>query len=303
MDFSKYIFRSHMVGKIISSTNPLTELQKEKFAELHKRFIGEGNPLTQNQEVEYISLRNKDNESRILKLNDSAKKVLNDIVYYEKFNRRELLDNKYLKKGIEREKEARDLISKVTGILLVKDDERRSNEWVTGKRDINFSKILDVKTSYSLDTFYAHLIEKANEIYLDQLDCYMDLWDIKESILCHCLVDTTVNMVNSEIRSLGYKLDIFDLGGEVYEDRIEDVKKVVCNHIFTRKGLEEFCNQSNSIHIEWFTDFIEIPESERVHMIEHQFDKARIEQRNEFIKLAREYMNKEAVVKNRIIKL
>lgn len=303
MDFSNYIFRSHMVGKIKSASNPLTELQKQKFTELHKRFIGDGKPLTQNQEVEYISLRNKDNESRIIKLSDSAKKVLNDIVYYEKFGRRELLDTKYFKKGIEREKEARDLLSKVAGILFTKDDERRSNDWVTGKRDIKYNKIIDIKNAYSLDTFYNHINEKTNEIYLDQLECYMELWDISESILCHCLVDTPINMVNAEIRSLGYKLDIFDIGGEVYEDRIEDVKKVVCNHTFTRKGLEEFCNQSTNIHIEWFDDFIEIPANDRVHMIEHPFDKSGIEQRNEFIKLAREYMNKEAVVKNRIIKL
>jgi len=65
---------------------------------------------------------------------------------------------------------------------------------------------------------------------------------------------------------------------------------LVCNHIFTRKGLDEYCLQSSNVHIEWFMDFIEIPVEQRLHMVSHQFDPIRIIQRNECIKLARKFM-------------
>ena len=49
-------------------------------------------------------------------------------------------------------------------------------------------------------------------------------------------------------------------------------------------------------------DFNEIPVEQRIHMIPHSFDKLRIQQRNECIKLAREYMNTIKPINN-IIKL
>ena len=46
MDFSNYIFRSHMVGNIISVPKPLTPNQSETLADYRKRQAGEGRPLT-----------------------------------------------------------------------------------------------------------------------------------------------------------------------------------------------------------------------------------------------------------------
>jgi hypothetical protein len=119
----------------------------------------------------------------------------------------------------------------------------------------------------------------------------MELWDSKNSIICHCLIDTPIQLVNNEIRTLSYKVDLYNPGGDIYDDRIPEVKSVIQNHIFTRKGLEEYCQQSTNIFIEWFDDFKEIPKEQRVHMIEHPFSQDRIEQRNECIIKAREYMN------------
>ena len=92
------------------------------------------------------------------------------------------------------------------------------------------------------------------------------------------------------------------MNGDVRDEFIGDVVELVCNHIFTRKGLEEYCLQSSNVHLEWFMDFNEIPVAERLHMIPHSFDKLRIQQRNECITLAREYMNTIKPINN-IIKL
>ena len=93
-------------------------------------------------------------------------------------------------------------------------------------------------------------------------------------------------------------MQFIDNAGNVPDSRIPEVKKIINDHIFTRKSLEKFCNESSTIHIEWFNDFIEIPIQDRVHLVPHSFDKVRIKQRNECLKLAREFLNNIKAVNN-----
>lgn len=292
MDFSNYIFRSHMVGNIISVEKPLTENQFNLLTAYSERKSGNGKPLTAKQEKEFISLLNKHNEAGTCHLTEGAKKLLSNMVFYEKTGRIKILENQYLEKGIKCEKQARDLISSVLGIFLTEDDERKKNEWVTGKRDIkNNTVIPDIKAKYDFESFCNCLVDSTSEIYLRQLDCYMELWNVSDSVLCHVLVDTPFNLINNELRKKGYKNDIFNEHGDLKEESIPEAKAIICNHIYTREGLEKFCNESPNIYIEWFDDFVEIPAKDRIHMIPHSYQKERIEQRNESIRLAREYMN------------
>ncbi|MDP9954744.1 hypothetical protein J2X97_000381 [Epilithonimonas hungarica] len=292
MDFSKHVFRCHMVGDIISVPKPLTNDQSETLIAYNSRQSGIGKPLTELQEAKRIELTHKLNESKVYKLSDGAKKLLNKIVFYEKYNRAEILSNQYTEKGLVKEKEGRDLISEVLGFPLSADDERKTNDWVTGKRDYDVDDIIiEQKTKWSFETFNDSLLEKSNETYLRQLDSYMDLWNVKDSILCHVLVDSPTNLIEKEIYKKNYDFGFMSFDGDIYDWGIDEVKTIVCNHIYTRKGLEEFCQQSPIIHIEWFDDFIELSKKDRVHMVTHPYDQARIEQRNACISLAREYMN------------
>lgn len=305
MDFSEHIFNSSFVGNIISVPKPLTGKQLETLAAYRKK-----DKLTDNQKKDLISLEFKHNESKEFKLTDGAKKLLNEIVFYKKHGRIVSLENNYLDKGNRVEKQSRDVMTKVLGVPLVKDDERRNNQWVTGKRDINTNDIvIDIKSKFEFSTFYSSLIDKSNEIYLRQLDCYMELWDVKESLLCHVLVDTPFDLIIKQLHKLHWNNVILDLGHNDFvdgiisnPDKIDIVVKEVNNHIYTREGLESFCNEYQAIKLDWFADFKEIPESERIHMIPHSFDKVRIEQRNECIKLAREYMGTVNPINN-LIKL
>lgn len=299
MDFNNYTFRSHMVGQIISVPKPLTGKQLETLSAYRKK----DKPLTDNQKKDLVSLEFKHNESKVYKLTDGAKKLLNKVVFYEKHNRRTVLENQYLEKGLIVEKSSRDLLSEVLNIALIADDEHRQNGWVRGKRDINTKDVvIDIKSKFNYDTFCDSLLESTNEVYLRQLDCYMELWEVKQALLCHVLIDTPEHIVNSLIRKLDYKENILDMTGNVRDESIQSVVDLVQNSIYTREGLENLCSGSENLQIEWFHDFVEIPISERVHMIPHSFDKVRIEQRNECIKLAREYMGTVNPINN-LIKL
>ena len=292
MDFSDYLFRCHMVGKIIDVPKPLTANQKETFLSYLERSNGVGRPLTINQEKDLISLQYKHNESLSYKLSDSSKKELSKLAYAERYNRQIEINSPKLTKGIDVEKDSRDILTRVSGIFLTASNERRFNKWVTGAIDIEPSNmIIDIKSSWSWESFSKILEDSTNELYLRQLDSYMDLWNVKESLLCHILTDTPFNLIDSEINKKGWTDNILDMEGNVRDENIEDVVRIVTNHIFSRQSLEEYCQLSSIVHIEWFNDFIEIPEEERVHMIPHSLDKVRLEQRNECIILARKYMN------------
>jgi len=286
MKFDKYKFRSHYQGDLVSVPKPLTERQTETLEAYRNK-----EKLTDKQEKDWHSLENKLNESKIYKLTETAKNLCTQIVFNEKYGRKTTLRNKYFEKGLRVEKEGRDLLSEVLGSLLTYDPETKENEWVKGKRDIKAEIIIDIKSTFDFNTFNAHLLEKKHEYYFRQLDCYMDLWNVKHSLLAFVLVDTPFDLVERELKRTDFYSNILNIEGDVREDKREEVKELVCNHIFTREGLENFCNQSAIVHIEWFKDFVEIPKEERVHLVNHPFDKIRIEQRNECLKLCREFMN------------
>ena len=303
MNFDNYVFRSHMVGHIVSPPRPLSETARKQLNDFSEREDGNGRPLTDKQKETLIDLRYKELKSKKYELTTTAKNICSNIVGYEKHGRRKTLESQYLDKGIANEKESRDLMSRILGVPLVYDGERKTNDWVTGQRDIKHDKIVfDIKSKWDYETFNKSLIEGNNEIYLRQLDCYMDLWDIKDSILCHVLTNTPFNLIEGMIRKEDWKNDILDINGEVRDEKIGKVVSIVESAIYTRQGLEDFCTQSGTIHLEWFADFVEIPENERIHMVAHPFQKERIEQRNESIKIAREFMNTVKPINN-IIKI
>ena len=303
MNFNNYIFRSSMEGQIRCPNKPLTTNQAETLKDFRERAKGIGRPLTDKQKETWHSLEAKFTESQKYTLSDGQKNILNDIVFYEKWGRIKSLEAKYLDKGNEVEKESRDVLSRMLGIPLTADEERRSNDWVTGKRDIQHNEvIIDIKSKWDFNNFNKCLTDRTNEVYLCQLDNYMDLWGCKSALLAHVLVDTPFYLVERELKRMDFVDNILDINGNVRDENVQDVVSLVEQHIYTRKGLEDFCQQSINVEIDWFSDFVEIPEAERVHMVSHNYDAIRIEQRNESIKVAREYMNTVKPLNN-IIKL
>ena len=285
-----------MVGKIINVPKPLTEKQAETLTAFEKK--GYQN-VTKKQQETFVSLKNKYNQSKKTILTDGNKKVLSELVYATKYGRKTELNTSAIKKGLAVEKEGRDVLSRVTGLFLTHSKERRSNKWVTGAIDIEPSEVvIDIKSAHSWSSFSKIIENSANEIYLRQGDSYMDLWKLRKFLLCHVLVDTPAPLVEQVLTSYDYREDIINMDGNVRDESIEDVQRIVTNHIFSRRGLEEFCKNSSTVYIDWFDDFVEIPEEDRVHMIPHSFDKSRIEQRNESITLAREYMNTVKAINN-----
>lgn len=311
MDFSNYIFRSHMVGQLISVPKPLTENQKSTLNAYSERKSGIGRPLTEKQEETLKELEYKLIQSTKYKLTDGQKTILRDLVRQAEFGYITYPNADEVEKGLMVEKESRDLMSEVLKMPLIKDDERRTNEWVTGKRDVKANIIIDIKSAFTNSSFSKMLDEeyKENENYIRQGDCYMELWGINEGVVAHVLVDTPLEIVEKKIRQVLTRSRLFNaITKEFTDEGFEIVRGIIHDHIVTEKAFNDLCNYGFQIYGDEYISFSqhdfpnwnEIPKEKRIHMIPYSFDKERIKQRNECLKIAREYMNTVKPINNLI---
>lgn len=288
--FSNYLFRPHAVVKIMGGVpKPLTANQDKTYNDLFERHNGDGKKLTLKQIETLGSLSERKNAK--CKLSDAAKKELMKLVYETLTKRSSKIKAKYLDKGIQQEDKSITTYSNVLDKLLLKNKERKTNDFFTGECDNSQEKIRDIKTSWSFESFPLMDEVIKNSGYQWQLDCYMDLWELKQSELVYCLVDTPTKLLNDEVKRTCWKNNLLDQEGNL-ESGKELLIETICNHIFTFKGLESFCNQSSIIELEWFEGvFVEIPEEMRVKVFTHNYCEKRNSQLKEMIALARDYMN------------
>ena len=124
-------------------------------------------------------------------LSATCKTYIKELVKEDLFGYKSTIDSKYLTKGIDMEDTSIDLYNEVHGTLYLKNTERLSNEFITGECDINAGdKIIDIKSSWSLDTFPASPEDVNNKDYEWQLRAYMWLYDKPKAELAYCMVST-----------------------------------------------------------------------------------------------------------------
>jgi len=124
-------------------------------------------------------------------LSATCKTYIKELVKEDLFGYKSTIDSKYLTKGIDIEDTSIDLYNEVRGTLYLKNTERLSNEFITGECDINAEdKIIDIKSSWSLETFPASPEDVNNKDYEWQLRAYMWLYDKPKAELAYCMVST-----------------------------------------------------------------------------------------------------------------
>lgn len=117
----------------------------------------------------------------------------------------EEVSSKYMEKGIQVEPDSLALYNSVFFTNYTKNTERRSNEWITGECDIfTGSKIIDLKSSWSLPTFPATAAAGKDTTYEWQCRAYMWLWECQESEVAYCMVDTPQELIGWEREELHY---------------------------------------------------------------------------------------------------
>ena len=139
-------------------------------------------------------------------LSAGAKTVCEDIAKKMIYGFDVEISGKYLEKGLRVEDEAIELVNKVFFTNYEKNTERRSNAWITGECDILIpgQKIIDVKSSWSLDTFPATSNKGKDTGYEWQGRAYMWLWEVPEFEINYCMVNTPDDLIGYEDSDLHY---------------------------------------------------------------------------------------------------
>jgi hypothetical protein len=117
----------------------------------------------------------------------------------------EVVTGKYMDKGLIVEDESIQLYNSVFFTDYKKNTERKTNEWITGECDIfTGSKIIDIKSSWSLPTFPATSAAGADKGYEWQLRAYMMLWNADHGEIAYCMVNTPDELIKYEQEDLHY---------------------------------------------------------------------------------------------------
>lgn len=171
-------------------------------------------------------------------LSETCKAELLDIWIRETYGRRKDDNNKYIEKGNMVEEYSMTLYSRVTKKFLTKNDEFFSNDWICGTPDIiTKESVIDLKSCWSIHTFYTNLIKPLNKDYIYQINGYKELLGLSTGLLVYCLVNTPDVIIEQEKSRLRYKMGIIDPeASEVYLKAAEQIDR---NNIFDDIPIEK----------------------------------------------------------------
>ena len=124
-------------------------------------------------------------------LSETAKSYIKKKAKEDYFGFSSFITTKPMIKGKDWEEESIALVNQVRGTFYVKNKERFENEYLTGEPDIILDDcIIDIKTSWSLETWPAIPSEGENKDYMWQLIGYCWLLDKPQAELIYCMIDT-----------------------------------------------------------------------------------------------------------------
>jgi hypothetical protein len=134
-------------------------------------------------------MTNSRNKSEVL--SETAKSYIKSIAKQDFYGYNIELNNKYIIKGIEQEQDSINLVNAVRFTDYKKNKVRLETELMTGECDILLDEsIIDIKTSWSLETWPATAEDGDESLYEWQGRAYMYLYDRPSFELIYCMVST-----------------------------------------------------------------------------------------------------------------
>lgn len=132
-------------------------------------------------------------------LSATAKTHLIEVYAEKMFDFKKELDNKYVRKGNEKEPEAIEELGMILKLPLEKNEKTFSNKHLVGTPDICFNGIiLDTKCSYDWISYLKNLVADLDDTYEGQMQGYLDLLGYKKGYIAYLLLDTPIDQIQFE---------------------------------------------------------------------------------------------------------
>lgn len=174
-------------------------------------------------------------------MGETCKNHLVDKFISVKYGRKTDIQTKYTNKGLMVEEDSLTLYSLYTKDFLLKNKQVFSNEFICGTPDVILAdKVIDIKSSWDIFTFFRASHEKVNQRYYWQLMGYMALTGKKTATLAYCLINTPDCLIHDEKRRLMYKMNVIDDRNTLYEEACSELDKQM---IYDDIPLEEKVNE------------------------------------------------------------
>lgn len=218
LNFNNFKFRASSIGELMTGFK--IDREAELLA-LNAKIDG-----TKNKETAtYQALLDKRDKLMSDELSQTVKSKLIKIYVTELTGRRENVVSKYMEKGKSVEDTAIDTLSEYLDDFIVKNDERKENEYVSGECDIERDdEIIDAKSCWDLFTFETKKNESLNEKYEWQLRVYMWLWEKTKARIAYVLEDSPDSIIADECKRLLYQIGSDKKDTEIYRMACEQIE-------------------------------------------------------------------------------
>ena len=240
VDWSKALFRCSCIGKIMTEGkgSVVTDRQLQELERL------QGLPKrTEKQEATIAEIIAKMNAPA--KLSDTCISYLKEVYVYYKYGKEPVGGAErsiYTKKGKLVEEESIMMLSRIDDMNYSKNDQRFTNNYLTGEPDIIVSndgiasKIIDIKSSYDFATLLANYGSSLNPLYYAQVNGYMALTGATEAEIAYCLVSMPQEIINGERRRIFYAMNPLTEEDPLYKKAIERMEN---NYTFDEVPITE----------------------------------------------------------------
>ena len=190
-------------------------------------------------------------KSKTENLSQGAKTYIRQVAKQDFFGYRVELDNKYINKGKDQEQDSIDLLNAVRFTNYKKNDVRIENEYMTGECDILVDdRVIDIKTSWNLETWPATFGEAHDNDYEWQGRAYLMLYDREIFELVFCLVTTKDDLLNQweqiDLHRVDHIAPEKRITSVIYERDLEKEELIREKLIFANEYYSQYINQLNS---------------------------------------------------------
>jgi hypothetical protein len=190
-------------------------------------------------------------KSKTENLSQGAKTYIRQVAKQDFFGYRVELDNKYINKGKDQEQDSIDLLNAVRFTNYHKNIFRLEDEYLTGECDILADdRIIDVKTSWNLETWPATPGEAHDNEYEWQGRAYLMLYEREIFELVFCLVTTKDEFLNQweqiDLHRVDHIAPEKRITSVIYERDLEKEELIREKLIFANEYYSQYINQLNS---------------------------------------------------------
>ena len=190
-------------------------------------------------------------KSKSENLSQGAKTYIRQVAKQDFFGYRVELDNKFINKGKDQEQDSIDLLNAVRFTNYKKNDVRIEDEYMTGECDILADdRVIDIKTSWNLETWPATPGEAHDNDYEWQGRAYLMLYEREIFELVFCMVTTKDELLNQweqiDLHRVDHIAPEKRITSVIYERDLEKEELIREKLIFANEYYSQYINQLNS---------------------------------------------------------